>query len=153
MTAGRSDQDFLKDVLGPPVAAKLPGATPSNSVLRDKEILVVDDNPINLDIAIETLQAAGAKVKSADGGADAIELLKRFRFDLVLLDLSMPGIDGMEVGRVLRASELNATTRLLIFTASDTGDAQRAVRELKAQGVVPKPVDIDNLLKKASTLF
>lgn len=152
MTGARSDQDFLKDVLsGGPATA--PGSASKGSALAGREVLVVDDNPINLDIAIEALQSAGAHVKSAEGGADAIELLKRFKFELVLLDLSMPGIDGMEVGRVMRSSELNATTRLLIFTASDTGDANRAVRELKAQGVVPKPVDIDNLLKKAATLF
>lgn len=118
--------------------------------LAGKRILVVDDNPINLDIAAETLLLSGAEVDSAGGGEDAIALIAKTKYDLVLLDLTMPDVDGLEVGRSLRASEKNSKTALLLFTASDASDAQRAVRELSAQGLVSKPVDVDDLARKVA---
>ena len=59
----------------------------------------------------------------------------------------MPDIDGRTVGRKMRSSQKNGTTSLLIFTASDAADAATAVRELSAQGVIHKPMDVDNLLR------
>ena len=118
--------------------------------LAGKRILVVDDNPINLDIAAETLLLSGAEVDSAGGGEDAIALIAKTKYDLVLLDLTMPDVDGLEVGRSLRASEMNSKTALLLFTASDAADAQRAARELGAQGMVAKPVDVDDLTRKVA---
>lgn len=114
---------------------------------HDKKILVVDDNPINLEIAVETLIDAGASVESAMNGSEALDHINATAFDLVLLDLTMPDIDGRTVGRKMRSSEKNGTASLLIFTASDAADAATAVRELSAQGVVHKPMDVDNLLR------
>lgn len=118
--------------------------------LAGKKILIVDDNPINLDIAAETLLLSGADVDSAGGGEDALALIDKQKYDLVLLDLTMPDVDGLEVGRKLRSSEKNAKTALLLFTASDASDAQRAARELNAQGLVSKPVDVDDLTRKVA---
>ncbi len=114
---------------------------------HNKKILVVDDNPVNLEIAVETLVDAGASVSAAMNGSEALDHINTTAFDLVLLDLTMPDIDGHAVGRRMRASEKNGTASLLIFTASDAADAAAAVRELSAQGVVHKPMDVDNLLR------
>jgi CheY-like chemotaxis protein len=114
--------------------------------LKGKRILVVDDNLINLDIASETLLTSGALVDSAASGEEALTYLAKAQYDLVLLDLTMPGIDGMTVGRSIRASENNGKAAVLVFTASDAGDAKAAVKELNAQGVIYKPVDVDDLL-------
>lgn len=118
------------------------------SKLCGKRILVVDDNAINLDIAAETLAGCGAEVVTATGGGEAIELIGKAKYDLILLDLSMPDIDGLAVGRAARASTTNASTALMLFTASDAGDARAAMRELNAQGYVSKPVDVDDLTNK-----
>ena len=126
-----------------PAAATSPG-------LKGKKILVVDDNLINLDVAAETLLSSGADVDSAPGGEEALTFLASTKYDLVLLDLTMPGVDGMDVGRAIRSSQNNGTTAILVFTASDVGDAKRAVKELNAQGLVCKPVDVDDLLKSVS---
>jgi len=115
-------------------------------LLTGKRILVVDDNAVNLDIATETLLLSGAQVDSAASGQEAIDLIKEASFDIVVLDLSMPLVDGFDVGRAMRASVKNAQTPLLLFTAADTDRAQQAVRELKADGLIAKPVDVDVLL-------
>lgn len=121
--------------------------------LQGKKILVVDDNLINLEVAVVAFTMAGAKVDSTSDGAEAIALIERNAYDLLLLDLFMPGIDGLEVGQAARASVTNGSTHMLIFTASDKEDADRAMQDLKADGVIAKPVEIDDLLKKAEYLF
>lgn len=118
-------------------------ATPS---LEGARILVVDDNEINLDIAAESLLQSGAAVDSADSGDKALELIAKTKYDVVLLDLTMPGTDGMTVGKAIRSSDKNANAAVVVFTASDNSDALRAVKALSAQGLVAKPVDVDDLL-------
>ena len=121
--------------------------------LKGKKVLVVDDNFINLDVAVEALTMAGADVDSTSEGAEAIEMVERNAYDLLLLDLFMPGVDGVDVGHAARTSGANKNTRMLIFTASDKADANRAMQDLNANGIVCKPVEIDDLLKKAEALF
>lgn len=115
--------------------------------LEGKRILVVDDNLINLDIATESLLLAGALVESASGGAEAIGLIETAKYDAVLLDLTMPGVDGLTVGRAIRASGKNGDTTVLLFTALDTNDTTHAMKEIRAQGLVPKPVDLEQMAK------
>jgi CheY-like chemotaxis protein len=117
--------------------------------LKDKRVLVVDDNAINLDIASETMQSAGANVDAVTSGEAALDLIGRTKYDLVILDLTMPGMDGLAVGKTMRGSAMNARTPILLFTASDAPDARLAVRELNAEGLVHKPVDVEELLRAA----
>jgi CheY-like chemotaxis protein len=121
--------------------------TTASGALSSKKILVVDDNPINLDIATETLQIAGADVDAVTSGLEALDLLAAKHYDLVLLDLAMPGMDGLTVGRTLRASNKNANVGIVLFTASDAADAKQAAQQLGAKGLVPKPLDVDDLLR------
>ena len=117
-------------------------ATPKAG-LAGKRILVVDDNLINLDIAGEALLSSGAEVDSAAGGEEALTFLAKTTYDLVLLDLTMPGIDGLAVGRAIRASENNSKTPVLLFTASDTGDAKRAPATIHADIAATLGLDLD----------
>jgi CheY-like chemotaxis protein len=85
-------------------------------------------------------------VEAAASGDEALGRIDRVRYDLILLDLSMPGVDGTAVGRAIRTSAANARTPILLFTASDNADALRTAADLGAQGLVAKPVDVDDLL-------
>jgi CheY-like chemotaxis protein len=130
-----------------------PNAADTGTGLKGKKILVVDDNLINLDVAVEAFAMVGADVDGASDGAEAIEMVERNAYDLLLLDLFMPGVDGLDVGHAARISAANKNTRMLIFTASDKADANSAMQDLNANGIVGKPVEIDDLLKKAAALF
>ncbi len=127
----------------------MPASGTAAPALAGKNVLVVDDNAINLDIASETLLICGAAVDCASSGEEAIEMVSRKAYDLVVLDLTMPGTDGVAVGRAIRASCDNAKASILLFTASDSMDAERAVREIGAEGLVLKPVDTDELTHAA----
>lgn len=136
------------DLLGSPLSPQPAGAVPSTG-LNGKKILVVDDNPINLDIATETLQLAGAEVDAAASGREALTLFAAKAYDLVVLDLAMPEMDGLAVGSAMRAADKNADVGILLFTASDAAEAKKAAQQLGARGLVSKPLDVDDLLRSA----
>lgn len=144
MTTASDRSGVSTDLFGGPLPQQSP-TTPSFA-LGGKRILVVDDNAINLDIASETLQLAGADVDAAPSGRDALALLSSKTYDLVVLDLAMPEMDGLAVGRALRASNKNADVGILLFTASDAPEAKQAAQQLGAKGLVAKPLEVDDLL-------
>lgn len=69
-----------------------------------KKVLVVDDNAVNRKLAVALLKRRGMHVEEAEGGNAALEMLRAGQFDSVLLDISMPMMDGKEVCRILRST-------------------------------------------------
>jgi CheY-like chemotaxis protein len=118
----------------------------SGVTLTGRRILVVDDSPTNMEIAVETLETYGAQVDAANDGKRALEMVAHAKYDLVLLDLDMPVVDGYAVGAAIRASRDNMQTPIVLFTAADVDDAERAIRDVHAQDIAHKPVDIDALM-------
>ena len=102
-------------------------------------VFVVDDSPVNRELARKVLEAAGADVTEAGGGLEAVERLAQFPVDVMLLDLRMPGMDGHRVLACLRAEPgPNRDIPVLAFTA-DADDA--APGDLDAfDGVIRKPI-------------
>jgi diguanylate cyclase (GGDEF)-like protein/PAS domain S-box-containing protein len=116
-----------------------------------RTILIVDDNPVNLAVVVDHLEQSGYDVAVALGGEEA---LKRAAFvgpDLILLDVMMPGIDGFETCRRLKADPGTQSIPVIFMTAlADVGDK---VRAFGAGGVdyVTKPFEIEELLARVST--
>ncbi len=108
-------------------------------------ILVIDDNPANLRLLRLLLAAESYEVRTADGAAEAITILKNFRPRLILMDLQMPGMNGFELTRWLKA---DAATRDIVIVALTAyamkGDEEKA-REAGCDGYVSKPIDTRTL--------
>ena len=119
---------------------------------RDR-VLVVDDSQPNRLVACGHLEAAGYEVATADTGEAALELLARERFDLVVLDVLMPGLGGFETCRRMRASPDTATTPVLFLTA--LGDKDTTVPALDAGGddLLGKPFHRAELLLRVRALI
>jgi PAS domain S-box-containing protein len=137
-----------------PAAAQLDVAAAAPAMQAPEEglrVLVVDDHPANRELARLYLAAVGAEVTEAASGADALRLAAAAPFDVILLDLRMPGIDGLEVLRRLRAEGgVNDNTPVLAYTA-DAGDGVFAkLHQLGFVGVVGKPVAPADLIRKVS---
>ncbi|MEI7752590.1 MAG: response regulator, partial [Candidatus Omnitrophota bacterium] len=83
-----------------------------------KKILVVDDEPVVVTLLKSRIESRGFKVEIATEGASAIEKAKEWRPDLILLDIVMPGMDGFEICRRLKATKELAAIPVVLFTAS-----------------------------------
>lgn len=130
-----------------PVAA-LDAPAPSTAT---KDILCVDDNPRNLFVLSALLRAAGHRTTECASGLEALELLASRRFDLVLLDMVMPDLDGLGVLSRLRESRgINQATPVIACTANVLPDQVAAYREAGMTGVLAKPIDPKSLLTAVS---
>jgi DNA-binding NtrC family response regulator len=114
-------------------------------------VLVVDDEPLNVDLLEQELRAAGYRTLSASTGEEGVALAAQAQPDLVLLDLMMPGIDGYEACRRLKASEATRAIPVIVLTSlSETSGKVRAFRE-GAVDYVTKPFETEELLARVGT--
>ena len=114
----------------------------------DYTILVVDDDELNRDMLSRRLERKEYKVLVASDGSEALELAGREVLDLVILDIMMPGMSGLEVLKILR--QTRSTTELPIIMASAKGESQDVVNalELGANDYATKPLDFPVLLAR-----
>lgn len=113
--------------------------------LPECRILVVDNERDTADMQAMLLEMLGQKVQRAYDGRTAVALARRFRPDLVLLDLDMPGMDGVDVARELRASGMFARTRIIAHTGS-VSEYTAALRMAGFDGFLTKPAGIAALV-------
>ena len=113
-------------------------------------ILIIDDNPLNLKLARVVLQGAGYKVGAADDAEAALKVLLTWTPKLILMDLQLPGMDGLALTRRLKADPVLKKIVIIALTAyAMKGDEEKA-RAAGCDGYITKPIDIDALLKLVS---
>jgi adenylate cyclase len=115
-------------------------------------ILVVDDTPANVRLLEAVLRPRGYEMLAAGSGPEALEAVTRDRPDLVLLDIVMPGMDGYEVCRRLRATPAGAVLPVVMITASGNEEKLRAL-EAGADDFIAKPFDQAELLARVRSLL
>src|SRR5450631_1984074 len=120
----------------------------SGSTSRRDIVLVVDDSPEALGFLTSALEQANITALVAIDGATALDLLKNITPDLVLLDAIMPGLDGFEICRRLKANK--ATAHLPVIFMTGLSETQHVIEGLNAGGVdyVTKPIVIEELLAR-----
>lgn len=108
---------------------------------HQKVILIIDDNVTNLRVAIQHLEKQGVRIATARNGESGLERAELIQPDLILLDVQMPGIDGFEVCRRLKANETTADIPVIFMTAlTDVTDKVRGF-EVGAVDYVTKPIE------------
>ena len=108
-------------------------------------ILIVDDNPQNLKLAKVILAAEGYEVKTAIDAEDALRILESFTPRLILIDLQLPGMDGLELTRQIKADPTRRDIIILALTAyAMKGDDEKAFAA-GCDGYMSKPIDTDAL--------
>jgi CheY-like chemotaxis protein len=123
----------------------LPGMAGSAAVADTGEtILVVDDEPLVCDLLVQFLSLRGYRALGVRDGAEALSMVEQAPPDLILLDLFMPGMDGVEVLRQLRQREY--TGGVIIITGSHDEDSLEEAWSLGPQEVIGKPLDLEQLL-------
>ena len=104
-------------------------------------VLVVDDHPVNREVAGLMLAAAGCEVSACEDGASAVEAARAHPFDLILMDVHMPGMDGLDAARAIRALPGPASRTPILALTADTaaGDVGKCL-EAGMDGHLSKPI-------------
>ncbi|HEY8311969.1 MAG TPA: response regulator [Gemmatimonadaceae bacterium] len=116
-------------------------------------VLLVEDNEMNRDMLSRRLRKKGFEVDMALDGAQGVEMARSGAYDIVLMDMSLPVIDGWEATRQLRAAPETQTIPIIALTAhAMSGDRDKAM-DAGCSDYDTKPVEIDRLLLKMNTLL
>ncbi len=114
-------------------------------------VLVVDDEPDNVDIVAESLSFFGITVRTASNGVEGLEVLRTFKPDLILLDLSMPTMDGWQMRLLVRQNPGTSQIPIVALSAhAMAGDKERAL-EAGFDGYLAKPIKIATLTTDIGT--
>jgi len=113
--------------------------------MAGESILVVDDNAANLKLVRVLLQTEGYVVRTAVDTDQALQLLKLFRPNLILMDIQLPGMDGLELTRKLKADSATRQIQIVALTAyAMEGDEQKTA-DAGCDGYIAKPIDTHRL--------
>lgn len=134
----------------PRAQASEPSASRPAPLLPGRRVLVVEDVPLNREVARGLLEREGQLVSLAEDAGPALELCRQQPFDLILLDVHLPGCSGVELCRQIRQDPegLNRATPVYAFTASLQANKVQGYLQAGMQGVIGKPIDLA-LLRQA----
>ena len=116
-------------------------------------ILVVDDNPVNLKLICDLLECEGYDVERAPDAEAAQVMLRSRTLGLILMDVSLPGMDGLTLTRLLKANEATRHIPVIAVTAlAMKGDEEKAF-EAGCEGYISKPLDTRRLVLQVASLL
>lgn len=117
---------------------------------RKKVVLIVEDDPPNLNLVRDLLRVSGYKTLEATDGKQALKLARDKKPNLILMDIQIPLIDGLETTRILKKDAKTKSIPIIALTAfAMRGDEER-ILAAGCDGYISKPIDIEVLLKKVS---
>jgi CheY-like chemotaxis protein len=116
-------------------------------------VLVIEDNHINLELVTDLLEAAGFEVYAAANAEDGLQAAKLMVPDLVLMDLSLPGMDGLAATRALRASSATCHLPIVALTAHAMKGDQDIAERAGCNGYLTKPIDTRTFVSSVTSFI
>lgn len=118
-----------------------------------KKILVIDDDEDILELLTYNLQKEGYEVKSAINGLEGVNLAQEYVPDLILIDIMMPVMDGIEAGKIIKSTEKLKGTRIVYLTARAEEYSEIAAFEIGADDYLTKPIKPRALISRINAFF
>jgi len=113
--------------------------------LRGVQVLLAEDNPVNQEVAVELLRAVGAQVDVVSDGVEAVAHARKRAYDLILMDMQMPLMDGLQAATLIRRESAHLNTPILAMTANAFADDREACLAAGMNDHIAKPVDPQQL--------
>lgn len=107
-----------------------------------KKILIVEDNPMNMELIMDLLELYGHNITKAEDGIKALERLAEKKFDLILLDMQLPKMDGLEVLDRIKKNPATVDIPVIAVTAHAMKGSEEHFIEMGCVDYVSKPIDI-----------
>jgi CheY-like chemotaxis protein len=121
--------------------------------MAGETILVVEDNPMNMKLARATLERAGFVVHGAIDAQAALTALETLRPQLILMDVQLPGMDGLQLTRLIKATPGTAGIVIVAVTAAAMKGDERRAREAGCDGYLTKPIDVRNFARQVAAFL
>ncbi len=122
-----------------------PGSDIKPELFNKRQILVVDDSANNRDMLVKALKSKSFHVDSAEGGLEAVERCRTTRYDLILMDLRMPDLDGFDTARAIHSISRQRTIKIMAVSASVSEQTRMKIADSGFCGFIAKPVRFDEL--------
>lgn len=123
-----------------------------NEFYRNK-VLLVDDNPLNMKLALDLLEVNGYEVYTADDGELALQILDKYCPNLVLLDIQLPGISGYDVFAKIREQKSFDNVKVVAFTAQAMKEDEMKIKKLGFDSYITKPIDTRAFIKTVAEII
>ncbi len=121
--------------------------------MGNKKILLVEDNPVNRRLAEFLLRSQGYQVRAATNAEEAFDNIKAERPDLILMDVQLPGMDGLEATRKLKEEPTTRDIPVVAVTSyAMKGDREKALAA-GCSGYITKPIDKDTFVQEVATVL
>jgi len=109
--------------------------------MSQKKILIVEDTPLNMELCRDLLEVAGYTIYEAVDARQAIEQAKQERFDLILMDIQLPGMDGLSATRIIKGESINKDTPIVALTAYAMAGDKEKIEAAGCNGYLTKPIN------------
>lgn len=121
--------------------------------MTDKIILIVEDNPLNLELFTDLLEASNYKVLNAVSANEAIDILSKNIPDIIITDIQLPEVDGIELTKIIKSNSLLKSIPVIALTAyAMKGDKER-ILEAGCDGYIAKPINTKDFVKNVESFF
>jgi two-component system, cell cycle response regulator DivK len=126
--------------------ARRPGQGQEMMMATPPTVLIVEDNPLNMKMFAALVADRGYKVVEAPDGLTGLDLARKVRPQLIIMDLDLPGISGLAATRALKSDHETRRIPIVLTTATAITEKNPAVRDCGCDGFLPKPIAIDSFV-------
>ena len=120
---------------------------------KRNRVLVVEDNPSNLDLARMVLEGNGFAVDTASNGQEGLEKARHLRPDLILMDMQLPGVDGLAVTRQLKADPATRSIKVVALTANALKGSEEQALAAGCSGYIAKPIELKKFMLQVTNFL
>jgi CheY-like chemotaxis protein/anti-sigma regulatory factor (Ser/Thr protein kinase) len=120
---------------------------------KRNRVLVVEDNPSNLDLARMVLEGNGFAVDTASNGTEGLEKARHLQPDLILMDMQLPGVDGLAVTRQLKSDPATANIKVVALTANALKGSEEQALAAGCSGYIAKPIELKKFMLQVTNFL